>query len=515
MTGENVKLVTSAAMREVDRVTISEFGLPGVVLMEHAGQAVARLALELLVGPKQCQHVLILCGTGNNGGDGFVVARVLANLGFPVTVALFGKPEALKGDAATFWRPLSLLDVNIVQVENQIPDGLFHPQPEVIVDAIFGTGLTRPIEGVIKEAVEISNSLPASRIAVDVPTGIGADDGRVTGTVFKADHTVTFGLAKVGHFCYPGAEFCGQIQVADIGIPNFVSDAAKGITLLDKDCVRAAFPKRDKNACKNRFGHLAVVLGLPGKTGAAILAAQSAMRAGAGLVTIAGDSRTADLLEGSFPDLMISRPWNWQDGQLEIDAGCPTWAENWPSADAVVIGPGLSTRGTAPILKTILALNKPTVLDADALNLLAIHPVTLNKNCVLTPHPGEAARLLGVSTQEIQANRLKSLVDLVAKFEATVVLKGAGTLVGSPDGTIAISSAGGPVLATAGSGDVLAGIIGAMIAKGLDSFEAACAAVELHGVAGQLALDICGEHGLTATGLVSLIPQALLRCLTN
>lgn len=506
-----MNLVTAATMREIDRATIQDFAVPGVILMEHAGRGVADAAQRMLA-ERPGRRVLVLCGTGNNGGDGFVAARILADRGFDVTLALLGRSDSLQGDAALHWRPLAAFPVAIHQAPDVLPDGLLTPPgPDLIIDAILGTGLTRPTDGLIAQVVGAANALPCLRLAVDLPTGVDADRGRLMGTAFRAHRTVTFGLPKVGHFVHPAAGFCGQVSVVDIGIPRAVADAAAGVRLLDDTSLRAGFAPRHADSCKNRFGHLLVLGGLLGKSGAGLLAATAAMRAGAGLVTLATDARAADAIEGRIPDLMIERPLGSEGGHLHVDRDRLRAVTAGKSG--LVVGPGLSTApGGVDLLRHVLASDLPAVLDADALNLLAQAPPgdrLTHADCVLTPHPGEAARLLGTGSDTVQADRPDALQRLVAQSGAVVVLKGAGTLIGAPDGRVAVACNGGPALATAGSGDVLAGLIGALVARAVPPFEAACAAVHLHGLAGDLGTRRFTEHGLTASDLVTLVPEVL------
>jgi NAD(P)H-hydrate epimerase len=497
-------------MRALDRATIDDVGLPGVLLMEAAGRAVADAADAMLDGT--AGRVAILCGPGNNGGDGFVAARLLADRGREVTVFLLGRADALRGDAATHWRPLASFPIARVEAPGDFPaDRLAAVAPDLVIDAIFGTGLARPVDGAFRDAVLAANALPCPRLAVDLPTGVDSDHGRILGCAFQAHRTVTFGMAKIGHFVHPGAACCGDVTIADIGIPRALSATAPGARLLDDGDVAAAFPPRPADACKNRFGHLLVVGGLRGKTGAGLLAATAAMRAGAGLVTLATDAASGDLLEGRCPDLMIERPFRLGPQGLGLDPDLLDAALSGKTA--LVVGPGLSTQaGCDALLDRLLAVDLPAVLDADALNLLAMRPAArrvAGPRRILTPHPGEAARLLATTAAAVQADRVAALEGLVAATGAVVVLKGAGTLVGAPDGRVAVCAAGGPALATAGTGDVLAGIAGALVARGVAPFAAACAAVQLHARAGDAGASARTEHGLTASDLVALVPETL------
>jgi NAD(P)H-hydrate epimerase len=324
---------------------------------------------------------------------------------------------------------------------------------------------------------------------------------------------VTFAVAKISHFVHPAAAFCGKVVVVPIGMPRAVIENAGDARCTTPDDIRAAFTPRGQGDFKNRFGHLAVFGGLRGKAGAAILAGRAAMRSGAGLVTLATDHDTASCLEGRFPDLMIEGPFDITSGQIECNVAD---LQNVLSGkSAVVVGPGLSTRaGSDVLISRIMDAPLPAVLDADALNVLSARPLKhryFGPDVVLTPHPGEAARLLDMTTAEVQSDRVAAVRQLATLTGAVVVLKGAGTLIAGPDKILAVCPAGSPALATAGTGDVLAGVIGALLARGVAPFNAACAAVHLHAIAGELGAERFTEHGLGASDLVDLLPVVLSR----
>ena len=506
-----MKLVTAATMRELDRQAIGDVGLPGLVLMEAAGRGTAD-AVEELLRASAGRSALILCGPGNNGGDGFVIARHLADRGFEGVVALLGTADGLKGDAASTFRMLARFPVRVVECPAGVPSELWDRPWDVVVDAMFGTGLARPVEGPFADAVERANALPCPRVAVDLPTGVDADTGRVSGVAFRANLTVTFGVAKIGHWSYPGRGFTGRLEVVPIGIPRTAIDAAPGAVLIGRGRAAGAFPPRAGDAFKNRYGHLVVVGGLPGKAGAALLAAMAAVRSGAGLVTLATHHETAARIEGLHPELMVEGPLTSKDEWIRNDARALETVLQGKTA--AVLGPGLSTRpGAAAVVAAVLESGLPAVIDADALNLLADDPDTaagLGPTRVITPHPGEAARLLGGSSADVQADRVTAARELARRTGAVAVLKGAGTVVAAPDGRLAINATGGPGLATAGSGDVLAGIVGALLARGLPPFEAACAGVYVHGRAGDLATGALTEHSVGASDVVEALAGAIL-----
>lgn len=519
-----MKLVTAETMRALDRLAIEDVGIPGIVLMEIAGRSVAEHTAAWLEARRtarcsQSSHVLVLCGPGNNGGDGFVAARHLADRGYQVTVALLA-PQ-LKGDAKKAFDIMRHFPVRVVEAFDALDPALFAGvSPEgAIVDAMFGTGLERPVAGVYAEAIRLASQHDCLRVAVDIPTGVCSDTGRILGCAFRADLTVTFGAAKVGHFSYPGRAFCGQVEVVDIGIPKSEVARAPGALLLDAEVTASMFPPRDPESFKNRYGHLLVVGGLSGKAGAALLAASAAIRCGAGLVTVATDCDAQAHIEGRIPEVMVEGPLRFtKHGEVRFNEDeIPTLLRGKTS---LVIGPGLSTRpGCERLLATLLASGLPSVLDADALNLLASGArLPEGARVVITPHPGEAARLLGTTVAAIQEDRVRAALELAAVSGGVAVLKGAGTVVAGQGSRLALCPVGGPALATAGTGDVLSGIIGALLAvrsaqadgPALEQmWDAACAGVFVHGLAGDIAASRLGEHSVGASDVVECLPEAI------
>lgn len=506
-----MKLVTADTMKELDRFTIHEIGIPGIVLMEMAGKAVADTVEELLVS-SGLKRVVIVCGPGNNGGDGFVTARHLLDHGHDVRVVILTEKHRIVGDALTNLKALEYFNAAIQESPDGIPDETVEWAGQaVIVDAIFGTGLQRYPAGIFADTIDIMNTLPGPSVAVDIPSGIDADCGAVLGTAFDAHVTVTFGAAKLGQFVWPGCGHCGKVKLVPIGIPESLIEKAPDIQLLENSHAAASFRPRPRDSYKNTFGHVVVIGGLPGKSGATVHAALAAIRSGAGLTSVITSEASAARIEGRHPDLMIEPLLKVADGWLTVDDA--EISRFLADKGSIVIGPGLSTApGTASAIKAILGAGLPTVIDADALNVIATNQdliAAIGPDTVITPHPGEAARLLGIDSAEVQNNRVKSALDLAAKTGATTVLKGAGTIIASPDGRLAVCPSGSPALAVAGSGDVLAGIIGALLARGRLPFEAACAGVFLHGLTGDKAAEKIGEHSVAATDLVDLIPEAI------
>ena len=493
-------VVTAAEMRALDRATIEEIGLPGAVLMETAGRAVAGACAP------RGGHVAIVCGPGNNGGDGFVAARVLRERGADAAVYLACPRGAVRGDARLHLDALERSGGVVLDVSDPAhldEHGAAIATAAIVVDALFGTGLTRTVEGHAAAIIARINQAAGTVIAADLPSGLDADTGAVHGVAVRADVTVTMGALKVGLCSAPGVVLAGEVRVAEIGIPRaLVLAQGTRAGLLDADDVRALAPAPGPMDHKGRRGHVLIVGGSPGRRGAARLAATAALRAGAGLVTLAG----AGPGEVAAADPVMTAICDTPDQLAALAAG----------KDAIVIGPGM-LRGDAgrALVAAALAAGPPVVLDADALNHLGTdlaQVAAAHAPAVLTPHPGEAGRLLGVATAAIEADRLAAVRNLAAASRAVVALKGARTLV--CDGTlgdefVAINPRGGPALATAGTGDVLTGAIGALLAQGVPPAGAARLAVWVHGAAGELAAARHGARGATAADVADQLGLAL------
>lgn len=511
-----LQLVTAAQMREMDRRTIEEVGIPGIVLMERAGLAAAEAVRELLKA-QGGRRVCVLAGKGNNGGDGFVVARHLAEEGYSVQVFLFGLSEQIQGDARTNLDIWQRLGGNLTEITSADQLGTVETtlaQTDVVVDALLGTGLSRAPREPLASAIHLINRSGKPVMAVDVPSGLDSDSGAVyEGCCVRATCTVTFGAAKIGLMVYPGAGYVGHLTIADIGIPRFLMETQEpSVSLTTGEDLRSFLPPRPLDAHKGNFGRVLILAGSPGFTGAAILAGRAAMRAGSGLVTVGIPASLNPILESCLLEAMtIPLPETPQ--QTLAPAALEAILNFLDRADAVAIGPGLSQHDqTAALLRDLLpCLNPPTVLDADALNLLArddFRFADIAAPLVLTPHPGEMARLLRRSTADIQANRLAAARGAAERFQAVVVLKGARTIIAAPDGRTAINPTGNPGLASGGTGDVLTGILASLLGQGLSTFDAAVGAAYLHGLAGDLAIAQGSTAALIASDLIEWLPQA-------
>jgi NAD(P)H-hydrate epimerase len=507
-----MRLATAAQMREMDRLTITEFGLPGLVLMENAGRAVAEAAWELL--PESGGRVLVLAGKGNNGGDGFVAARHLVAQGVEVGVLLFARAEELKGDAATNCRYAQRLGLTIIEQPDDDTLAGALELADVVVDGLLGTGVKGEVTGRLREVIELLADCPAPIVAVDLPSGLDADTGAILGAIVEAQITVSFGLAKPGLLQYPGKDCCGQLRVVDIGLPPGLPDELDIDTFVTEigDC-QVMLPARPGDAHKGDAGRVLVVAGSPGLTGAACLAGNAAARAGAGLVTVACPAPLQPVLAAKLTEVMTVALPAAETGTLTAAALEPLRA--WQAkADALALGPGLSQApGVGELVAGLLAeWDGPVVLDADGLNVLAGQTEVLTRReapTVVTPHPGELARLLRVSIEAIQADRLSAARDAAERLDCLVVLKGAATIIATPDGEAWLNPTGNPGMASGGMGDVLTGVIAALLAEGCDPLEAAVAGVYLHGLAGDLAAADLGPRGLLAGDVLDRLPVAV------
>ena len=490
-----VELYTAAQVRELDRIAIEERGIPSLTLMERAGAHAFEVLLRRYPDAKRLQ---VLCGGGNNAGDGYVLARLARRAGLEVRVSALVDPAQLKGDAAAsahsyLQTGATAEDVVIQDARMKVLKSKLH-RADVIVDALLGSGLDRPVQGVFAETIDLANQAGVPILALDIPSGLHADTGTCMGYAVRAAATITFIGLKRGLFTGQGPEFCGEILFSDLALPAAVRASVGADTrLVEHREVMDNLSPRRRHAHKGQYGHVLVVGGDYGYQGAALLAAGAAVRCGAGLVTVATrpqHARTVPLLQ---PELMSLAVNTVQD----LDAMLHR-------ASVVAIGPGLGQSDWASaLLARVLQSRLPLVVDADALNLLAFAPQR-RENWVLTPHPGEAARLLGVTTGEVQADRFAALVSLQDKLGGVVVLKGAGSLVAGAAGPCYLNRTGNPGMAGGGMGDVLTGIIAGLSAQGLEPDLAARCGVYLHGYAA----DICareGERGMLAGDLLPVL----------
>jgi NAD(P)H-hydrate epimerase len=517
MTRQAWTVVDAETMRALDRHTIDHLGVLGDLLMESAGRAVAAAVIEALaeLPTGQERNVLVVCGTGNNGGDGLVVARHLHQWGIPVRVALLGESAAVRGDAAKNLERARSVGVGFLGA------GLEVSSPGLIVDAIFGTGLSRDVSGESLNAIRRINALRAARatslrvIAVDLPSGLSADTGQVMGDAVHADVTVTIELPKLGLVFEPGRSHAGRILVASVGIAHSAPNTLPQVELWSPAGAAARLPARPSAGHKGSFGHALLVAGSEGKTGAAALAAEAASRAGAGLVTLACPAGLNDILEVKCTEAMTA-PVADTPGRAFGATAEETILALAAERDAVGLGPGLGRDPETAKLVAALAtrLTCPLVLDADGLQPFAAESgllLTREAPTVLTPHPGEAARLLGTDAAAINRDRLGAARRLAKETGSVVLLKGAGTVIASPEGRAVVNPTGGPALASGGTGDVLTGVIAAYLAQGVPTFEAAAVGAFLHGYAADRISERTGGSGLLAGDLLPELPLAAER----
>ena len=503
-----MRLVSAEEMRAIERIAIEEMGIPAATLMDRAGRAVADAAASLAGSDGR---VVVVCGGGNNGGDGFVAARALQAAGRGVLAIALGAPGKGSPESTAAWKAAEEAGVPVSGLKEL---EAFPVRPgDVVVDAIFGTGLARPADGASAAAIEAIGALRsqgARVLAVDLPSGISTDTGRSLGPAVRADATVTFAFSKIGLALHPGADLAGDVTVVDIGIPPAAAARIPPTAeLLDEAAARALVPRRDPEAHKGDAGRVLVVAGSAGKAGAAHLALTGALRGGAGLVTLAARPEVIGPALVGRPEAM-STPLPGSGNIARSDIPALQGAAS--GANALVIGPGIP-RGpeTAPAIRGLLdRYPLPTVLDADAVNALADHPglvavIGHDAPIVLTPHPGEMARLIGGTIEDVQADRVGISRRKAQEWGAVVVLKGARTVVADPDGPAAIIPTGNPGMATGGTGDVLAGLIGALLAGGMRPREAARVAAWVHGRAGDIAASRFGERGMVAGDLAEAI----------
>lgn len=485
-----MRLVSCHEMREMEAQAMNLFGLDGEVLMQNAALAVVRI-LKAQWGPGLARAA-IFCGKGNNAGDGWAVAEILVSEGWTVKVFHPGRETALPQAAAYFRKKA---------IDASVPEGSWHAGIEeldafdLVIDALLGTGIRGLIDGGLGDVIEAINRSGLPVLAVDVPSGVSGDTGQIAGMAVKASWTVTFGCAKLGLAVFPGREMAGQVTVDPIGLPESLLQMGDSF-MISAQTVAEKLPRRPLDSHKGCNGHLLVIGGYEGMTGAPVLSGIAGLRSGAGLVTL-----------GRRPGLSIP--------EKPPELMTVIWSEiQWDRYDSIVCGPGLSLAADGmAVLKQVLEQDSiPRVIDADGLNLLArMGPESFKdrSNIVLTPHPGEMARLCGLSVAQVQSDRIGLARAMARDWNVTLVLKGAATLVATAKGRLWVNPTGNPGLATAGTGDVLAGVIGAMLAQGLTAEYAAAAGVYFHGKAGDMAADEFGEIGLMAGDLLPRLPQAI------
>lgn len=511
----SLKLVTASQMRSIDSNTIT-LGIPGIVLMENAASCVIK---EICADYPDIAgfSVVVVCGKGNNGGDGFAIARHLMNLGAFVQTVLVGESFALRGDALSNYTILNNMGAHVLEIQTDSELRIlreFLNRSELVVDALLGTGIQGSVRGIYTDVIHMINQVEHPVISVDVPSGLNSDTGRVSGVCVRAYKTVTFGLPKVGLVTFPGVDYVGELVIGDIGIPDRVVQNENITTSLTTCCdVERTLSPRKRDAHKGDYGRVFIVGGSTGLTGAVVLSATAALRIGAGLVTVGVPAKLHDILEIKLTEAMSIPLCDYGDGTLDASAA-ERILEFSSTCDCVAIGPGLSkTESTTQVVSEVLCkLECPCIVDADGLNCLS-QDLGILKQCkaqlILTPHPGEMSRLIGLSISQIQEDRLSISREFAEENNVILVLKGARTVVASPDGLAYINPTGTPGMATGGSGDVLTGVLAGLIAQGIDPFMAAVTGVYMCGTAGEVAVKEKGECGLIAGDIVRKIPSVV------
>ncbi len=508
---------TAEEMRRLDHRAIEELGIPGATLMESAGRGAAeaiRALLEELKFPRNAR-VAVVCGKGGNGGDGFVVARWLKKWGVRPDVLLACPEGEIGGDAGEMLRELKRIGVRPWLVEDEGAAAEALARADVVVDALLGTGARGAPAGAVARAIELVNASGRPVVALDIPSGISAAGGPFPGPAIHAIVTLTFGGWKLGLIAGAGAELAGEVEVVPIGIPE--AEVLRNVTtfVLEPEDVAPHFPRRPRDAHKGTYGHVLIVAGSLGKTGAAALAARAALRSGAGLVTVATPASqqpvVASLLLEAMTEPLPETPGRTLSLEArEVVAGLAL------RRDAVALGPGigLDEETQAAARGLVQDLPKPMAVDADALTALAGHLEILRgapaARC-LTPHPGEMARMLGARAAEIQRDRIAAVRQFATRHGTHVVLKGARSVIGDPDGRVFVNPTGNPGMASGGTGDVLTGILGAFLARGMAPGAAIQSAVYLHGLAGDIAAERVGEEALVAGDVIEGLPEAFRR----
>ncbi len=514
-------LVTANQMQDMDKQTIDSFGIPGMVLMENAGRGAVDFFLET-VSIESHHQVAIFAGRGNNGGDGFVIARYLVEKNIPVTVFLLASKDRVTGDAKInlelFDRLCkknnlgSLIEVTDKAALSQHKTSMLHHH--FFIDAILGTGLNSNVRGFFKDVIELINSSEQPLMSIDIPSGLNSDTGQPLGKAVMADATATFAFAKAGHILYPGNEYTGDLKIIDIGIPQYIADEKNiCLSLIEKEQIADLFSDRSFDSHKGSFGHLLVVAGSPGKTGAAALCSNAAMRCGTGLVTLGIAKGLNKRIEPLVIEPMTVPLPEKQKGMLTEHCLYPI-LDLAAEKQALALGPGIGTdKGTQKLVKRLVKeISIPMIIDADGLNCLADNLSILKEKkapMILTPHPGEMARLCGCSTADIQADRLNIATAFSKAHDLILVLKGAQTIISLPDGKSYICPTGNPGMASGGMGDVLTGLIAGFCAQGFTPEHAGLAGVYIHGLCADILAEKIGAFGFLASDMVANIPMTI------
>jgi NAD(P)H-hydrate epimerase len=509
--GRKVKVSTIEQMRGLDRAAIEKFKIPDRILMENAGEAVYFVIHDEfgIVG----KRFIVFCGIGNNGGDGFVVARKLHSSGGLVTVFLVGDSQGLTGCARDNFDIISTLPIQVKRLASLELVTSSLPHCDAIVDAIFGTGLTREVGGIYREIIELINRSRKTVFSVDIPSGVNGNTGQIMGCAVRADYTVTFGLPKLGNLLYPGFDLCGKLYVTHISFPPCLYNT-DGIKVQTNDPL--PIPERGKDTHKGSYGKVLFIAGSSNYLGAPYFSALSFLKAGGGLSYLASPQSITNFLATKGSEIVFAPQKETDTGSLSLKAR-EDLLEFSDSIDMVVMGPGLSLHEETQELTRDLVqeINKPLVIDGDGLTAIskAVDLIKKRKEkTILTPHLGEMSRIINADIEEIQASKVPLLIQTCKELNAIIILKGAHTLIGYPDERIFINMSGNPGMATAGSGDVLVGTIAGMFGLGFSVEEGTRMGVFMHGLAGDLAMRDIGEDGIVAGDIMNYLPEAVQYC---
>lgn len=508
-----MKVISAETMRQAERLTIEKFGVPGLTLMETAGRNCAEMILSVF-GREEFSRAAVIAGKGNNGGDGYVIARYLRQQGWRVRVFIMARCDDIAGDAAVNLQLLNREMVTFCTEPGEL--GRYADElrgADILVDALFGIGLKSDITGIHAEAVELINSSGRPVVAVDIPSGVDSTTGAILGVAVRADLTVTFAFAKMGHILYPGAEYAGQLKVVGIGLPAEATTSVEGYEFIDDAAVKPLLRKRSRCAHKGDYGHCLIIAGSTGKTGAASLAANSAVRTGSGLVTLAVPASLNPILEIKTTEAMTLPVEDSGKGYFRGDISNAV-LKALTGKNAVAVGPGIALNAeTAALVRGLVEeITLPLVIDADGLNAVSLDVSVLRRkksDCViLTPHPGEMSRLSGLSIVEIEKDRIAAARNFAEQYGVYIILKGARSVISSPDGRIAINGSGNPGMASGGMGDVLTGVLVSLLGQRYPVFDACRIGVFLHGYAADLVAEEKGEVGISAVDVQERLPWA-------
>lgn len=509
-----MKLATNEQMTQINKIAIKEFSIPGIVLMENAGFAMLH---EIVKDFDPTNRIVIICGNGNNGGDGFVLARHLHQRGYGVQIFHVGYPEHLIGDSEINYKIVNKLQIPMTRIhgEKDLPDLFVElSRCNLVVDCLIGTGMPSSANGVDVKIINAVNDATCKVYSVDMPSGVGGNDGRVSNAAIRADKTITFSLPKVGNILFPGAAFNGELIIKDVGIPiEVIDEVPMNYELITRSMVVDMIPKRERNSHKGYYGKARMIAGSMSMAGAAILTTKAALRSGLGMARLYVPDSINHIMKTAVPELITIPFQELRKGVIGINH-IDTILKDAPDSDVFTIGPGCGISfELEEIVKNIIEkVPSPIILDADALNVLAKDVSVLNLKTspiIITPHMGEMSRLTGKPLDEIIDNPVSTARDFAIEWQVYVVLKSARTVVATPEGKVYVNINGNSGMSTAGTGDVLTGIITGMVGQGLSPLNAAIVGVFIHGMTGDRVAERLGEHGLLAGDLVEALPYTL------